>query len=269
MMQLLSSLDEADWIEKGLSPANPWVADGTWKGSPVSRFVPPIFSAYAKLFHPIYEDLSVFDRQISWDRLESAEPGDLSPMHEIVAKHSTLVYGGPETSAPLHPISWRELAERYGLHYTPTLNVSSFSRRFPGGSWPRYLIGPREGHLEDRTRDALADILATEDNSAECFFYFWTLATTNWEGSLLYRGSLLNIAAFSAMTDQVNSTPTYWFPPDHAWLVSSDYDSPFTLIGGSESLIDRLIGSDVLECVRVAPDMRMDSGGDTPNMRKN
>ena len=60
----------------------------------------------------------------------------------------------------------------------------------------------------------------------------------------------------------VRCTPTHWFPEDRSWLVTSSYDLTFSLIGGSEHLVQQLLGHPVLECVRVAPTTRVDRKAD-------
>ena len=41
--------------------------------------------------------------------------------------------------------------------------------------------------------------------------------------------------------------------------VCSNYDLGFTIVGGDADLIDRLLRSDVLECIEVTPETRADS----------
>ena len=54
-------------------------------------------------------------------------------------------------------------------------------------------------------------------------------------------------------------SPEYWWPPNRAWCVCSDYDLMFTVVGGSRHLISALLKSDVLECLEVTPQTRIDS----------
>jgi len=56
----------------------------------------------------------------------------------------------------------------------------------------------------------------------------------------------------------VRCTPTHWFPEDRSWLVCSDYDLTFTLVGGSARLAQELLDHPVLECVSVQPETRVD-----------
>lgn len=233
-------------------------------GVTVASCVPPMFEAYVKVFHPIFEDLSIEDRQLSWDQAEKRllpEPVSVQDA-ECVVRRSTLVYSGAEAGSLLRRISWKELAKQYNMAYKATLSANSFSRRFPGGSWPRYLSGPAEGSLEAETRDELAAILDRAFPGTDCYFHFWFLAATVWPDDLLYRGAIKEVAVFPDKVEEVRLTPTHWFPQDHSWLVCTDYDLTFTLVGGPESLIASVMQSGLLECVRVGPDTRVDNRAD-------
>lgn len=256
-MERIASLHEVDWIGAAMAPRSP-------PETTVANCVPPIFPAYAKIFHPIFEDLSVLDRKLSWDEWERRCFADSAEHPE---RRYEIMYAEADAQAQLQRVSWTTLAERYGLLYTPTLNASSFSHRFPDRLWLRYLFGPADGRLDDATRDALAEVLARHHGEGEdCFFHFWILATKQWETDLLYRGPLREVAQFQDNFEEVRLTPTHWFPPDRRWLVCTDYDLSFTLVGGAEALIADLLGSDRLECVRVRPDTRVDDKADVPNL---
>lgn len=179
-MQRAASLEETEWIASATRAFAP-VLGGEPQFPTVASCVPPQFPANVKIFHPIYEDLSVRDRNLTWDKeeksnlLEPVSPTDA----EAVIRHSTLLYSGAGSHSELRRISWAALAERYGVKYGATLNAVSFSRRFggtrgiAGRSWPRYLIGPAEGCLENETRDEVAGVIDSVFPGTECYFHFW------------------------------------------------------------------------------------------------
>lgn len=252
-MQQMPTLEEIEWITAGT----------------VELPSGPVFPAYAKIFHAIYEDLSITNRDLTWNQEEIGETSALSPSNDPIERlkeRSTLVYGAPEPSAPLRRISWSAVADRYGLRYTPTLHVGSFNQRFVGGSWPRYLLGPAEGCLAEDERDALAAILDGELKGSDCYFHFWVLATTKCESDLLYRGPVREVALFGNGINTVRLTPTHWFPPDRSWLIHSDYDSTVTLIGGPDHLIEAVLHTEGLEALRVTAETRLGSLADHPNL---
>ena len=261
-MKRLQSFADMDWIKEGVIPH---VGDGC----SVASCIPAAFPAYAKLFHPICEDLSVADDGSTWqdEEVKSAfdKPASKSPTEQVlqdILREATTVYGGAQPSATLRQIRWAKLAEQLDMPFVATLSSWSFTRRFPGGSWPRRLIGPDEGFLQTLQRDMLAKILRRHAPIDHCFFFVWHLATTSLESDLIFEGSLSDVSLFPDKVDGVRFTPTNWFPADRTWLIHTDYDLTFTLIGGSQSLVDDLITDPFLECVAVQPETRVDYKAD-------
>jgi len=261
-MERLESFADMDWIKDGVIPH-------VGEGCTVASCIPAVFPAYAKLFHPIFEDLSVADDGSTWqdEEVKSAihRPVPDSPTDQVIEdilREGITVYGGAGPSANLRQVGWAKLAEGLDIPFVATLSSSSFTRRFPGGSWPRRLIGPDEGLLQDTYRDALASILRRHTSVDRCFFFVWILATTSWQSDLMFEGSLSDISLFPGKVDDVRLTPTNWFPKDRTWLVHTDYDLTFTLVGGPQSLIDDLIADPFLECLAVEPQTRVDYKAD-------
>jgi hypothetical protein len=262
-MKKVSSLTEIEWITKGIRQKGPANV------SSVAHCVPPVFPAYAKLFHPINEDISVQNDEMTWQEEEKSEPPDsISSVNPIarkiqeVVRSSTLVYGGAKPSSRLIRVRWEQLARRLGLQFAPTLSSWSITRQFPGGSWPRHLIGPSEGNLGNPDRDALISILQRHTKIDRCFFHVWLLATLAWTEDLLFGGILGDASLFPDDVEDVRLTPTHWFPEDRSWLVCTDYDLTFTLIGGPEGLVRDLLESSEVECLPVNPETRVDRDAD-------
>ena len=88
----------------------------------VAHCVPPVLPAYAKLFHPIYEDVLIKDLELTWKEADAqARPSVTGPfktlaeetLHEALCG-ATLVYGGAEPGGKLSQVRWVELARRVG-----------------------------------------------------------------------------------------------------------------------------------------------------------
>lgn len=261
-MKLLTTLSDCSWITEGV--AN--LAPGT--NHTVAHCIPPIFSSYTKILHPIYEDLSIQNKELTWQEEDKAKAPMPVPKTETertladILSGSTLVYGGSHAGSRLARIRWADLAGRLGLSVGPTISAQSFTRKFPGGSWPRHLIGPEEGYINGPEREALASVLCRHTNVDRVFFHFWLLATTNWESDKLFEGLLDEVSLFPDEALGVRRTPTHWFPEDRGWLVCSDYDLTFTLVGGSANLAHELLHHPALECLPVQPKTRVDWRGD-------
>jgi len=75
---------------------------------------------------------------------------------------------------------------------------------------------------------------------------------------LLFRGPLEEIGHWGAREltagspkDDELPAPHLLWPGDHRWFVATDVDSDFTWAGGSEELIDAVIGDPKLKAERV------------------
>lgn len=254
-MRWLLSLAEIDWITDGVARQN--------SGTPgtVAHCVPPVFPAYAKIFHPIHEDLSASEDGPTWNAEEKANPDALPPgtdpvIADMLAR-STLVYGGITPGSRPVRLPWARLAHRLGFPFAPTLSAKSFTHRFPGRSWPRFLIGPEEGSLPGAGRDALASVLRWH-TTGRCLFHLWYLATANWSEDLLFEGTLEDVRRCPDEVPEARLTPTHWFPENRGWLVCGGHDLTFTLVGGPAALVQDLLEHAALECIAVRPETRVD-----------
>lgn len=259
MLQLVADLTLAAWIDAGKKP----VEDASQGGVRLENLVPAVFPAYCKLFHPIYVDPEVSDRSTSWHQAESQGRPDLG-----VLAGGTLVRESSDGRVKGERVRWRELAERYGLTFHSDLHAYSFARAF-GKSWPRYLLGPDEGTLDDATCDALIAVLGPLTGAVPCYFYYSGISVifSASEGypAHLYQGSLFDVSALADLA-AVSSTPEYWWPEDRSWCVHTDWDLAFTLIGGTERVVEAVLGHPELEAVRVSAGSRIDPQGDMVNL---
>src|SRR5437899_1572162 len=167
MLKQVTDLAPSKWIDENtdtlLAGTNP-----EWRGNFVSHCVPSIYSAYLKILHPIYEDLSISDRSITWNDLKEMPSDPNDPVDQLLGE-ATIVYGGEYQTDSLRRIRWKELADQRGLIFHPEINVDTFTRSFEERSWPRYLIGPDEGLLEDESCKRIVDTLASSADSQKCY----------------------------------------------------------------------------------------------------
>lgn len=219
----------------------------------VSNCLPAKFSAYCKLFHPVYVDPEIEDESISWDRW--------AKQHGILGS----VLDAVDRIVPGRRILWNELAKRYRLSYQAELNEHSFTARFADRSWPRYLLGPDEGTLDREMCETLVSILDSIIEPQRCFFSYGGLSVRSLEPRL-YEGDLRDVLGFLEPNDDLCSTPEYWWPEDRAWCVCTDWDLPFSLIGGPQLLIDQIVSDTVLEALHINASTRIDYRADVRNV---
>jgi len=250
-MRRCSDLEPFQWIAQATSGSAP-------AGVAVSECVPPVFEAYLKLLHPVYEDLSVADRELSWDQAEgAAEAAHTDEAVGALLGSSVLVRGRPEGGFPSRRVRWAELAERYGVPLTPEVSAWCFSRRFPQGSWPRYLVGPEEGNVEPELLQPLLEVLRAHRPAEQVYFRWDVIATTACESDLLYVGELEELLGIASRVE-AHGSPTHWWPADRSWCVCTDWDLTFSLLGGSAELIGDVAARWELESVALTPRTRVD-----------
>ena len=253
MYRPLATTDQFDWIEIETAKAAPYT---------VARCIPSIYPAYVKIFHSIYEDMSIAGDDLTWNDVAHVPPdgpyaamevhGDAKSPAEVVERalqNSTLVYDTSRSEPHLTRLRWSELAQRYGTALPLDAGSDFFTRRFAKGSWPRRFFGPKEGSLEVYERDALLAALQRHSSGRRHFFQFFICAMKDMRGDNLFEGNLADVHQFPG--SETRYTPTYWFPEDRSWVVCSDYDLSFTLVGGSEALLEDIFRKTELECVRV------------------
>jgi len=233
-----------------------WIAQNRDRdGFAVSRLLPPVFGAYCKILHAIHVDLSVGDRSLSWNEAagattwvdRSSAPDVTKDIVRDLVSGGTVVRGVPEGPFPRARILWRDLAAQYAVNFTPQITDETFTRVFPGRSWPRHLVGPHEGTLDEESCRRLIEILTPFTGTQKCFFYYDLIATRSLE-TLLYSGPLDEVLS-TFQIEGAHGTPSYWWPEDRTWCVCTDCDLTYTILGGNGDLTRVVDGDGILESV--------------------
>jgi hypothetical protein len=190
----------------------------------------------------------------------------------------------------LHPIAvggmgsevirWSDVSRwsRVPLHATTEWYQVVLPELIPPLPKPWTSQGPREGSLSQADAEALVDDLSPF-TTGTCYFAVWDgygpidMVETDqskaprsiqffklpWRDYELFEGPLLNANAFSLPGRDFQS-PNLWWPEDHSWCVASEIDLPWTYVGGTRDLINRLLGDDRLEVLEVLPDDSISAG---------
>lgn len=244
MVRIDNELHHAEWLSTLRAPGSETDAYAR-----VQHIMPSGFARYVKLLHPIYVDPTVSDRAASWHAAEAHE-GFVG-----VKSGGTLV----RESSHGHPrgerVYWRQLAARYGVPWSAEINDASYTRRFPDKSWPRYLLGPDEGTLDDRMCQALVSVLSVEGRDQTTFFYYSGLSVLGYQPRL-YCGELEEVLTLDS--DDLFATPEYWWPQNRAWCVHTSWDLSFTLVGCSPPSAQAIENHADLETILVSPTTRID-----------
>jgi hypothetical protein len=226
--------------ELDVSPGS-WIADAVrpFGEHVVASLVPPVFAAYARVFHPAarYDDLDDVD----------------VPWAEVAAANGTVVHPAMEWGSITGSMEYFENADQS----------------------PIWDGAPARGHLPVQVARALIDVLrrhtATPD---DCWFGIWhghgsvvadrpTLALPAREHWLV-RGPIA-LAAENMAEEPAEQSANLWWPADRAWYVATDIDLVTTYVGGSPRCIADLLSAPGLETAPVPPDQHITWDADTVN----
>jgi hypothetical protein len=238
-----------DWVIESRSPFPAEI--NTVTGVELSRVIPLKFERYAKILHWLDGHYENIDRPLCADGIAVLNLPDCAVVRNLVIEK--------RRSSSTSRILWRDAANALGLPFAPGLNHSWFSTRLKPHPecWPRFIYGPGEGALEGAECNELASLLTVVTGKQECWFRLAEMPFIATEQNLLFTGTLDEVESFF-VNGTFQFTPEYWWPSDRTWCVCSDYDLPFTIVGGQSVLIDSLLRSEVLECIEIATDTRVD-----------
>ena len=214
----------------------------------VASLVPPVFEAYARVFHPAvrYQD--------EWEV-------------------------GPLSVEPDEDVAWAEVAAYNGRTAHPAMEWASIT-----GAWdfvqsddqPGMWNGaPPQGHLPSHVGAAMAAILGRHTATpADCWFGVDDTWHSGSSGGLslgaftyLLVNGPVELAAVNFAEEPVEQSANLWWPSDRAWFVATHVDLMTTYVGGSAACIADLVADGGLEAAAVPGDQKVTFDADTVNPR--
>jgi hypothetical protein len=146
----------------------------------------------------------------------------------------------------MHPLAqWRNLADAHDATRPSPFLQAPRKGGLPGPQFAalcRLLAGETEtssqsfAGLWEGYAPGLAPKLAFELSLDQRMFLMWEEAIAN-DGSLLWRAERTSVV----------ESPTILWPHDHAWFVASDPDLDSTYVGGTGTLIEKVLKEASLE----------------------
>ena len=220
-----------------------WLIDRLMFGSTLAAWMPDEFERYVRILHPASE------------------------------------YWVGEGQRAERPVRWSEIAEWSGKQLTSTSAMRDLEQRDDGTTWrderPHRTM-PTEGQLQSPQRDRFLDHLAEATSSPDRL----RLLTWSGWGDLPRRQTRHAMVVSQDLTKSGRSYvpltgairpgigqhrrqsdfPSFWWPDDHAWFVSTDIDSVSTYVGGPDELVTALLADDVLEVFEASLTDPLDGG---------
>ncbi|MGY1622653.1 hypothetical protein ACI789_10710 [Geodermatophilus sp. SYSU D00965] len=228
--------------ETDVSPGT-WIADAVhpFAEQAVASLVPPVFAAYARVFHPAVRYAGDDDVHVPWAEVAAANRTVAHPAMEWGSITGSMDYFGEDNQTPL----WDD--------------------------------APARGHLPERLARRLAAVLRRHTTTPDdCLlgvsadFGFLPGGTPTVPCSpghrlhALVRGPV-ELAAANMADEPWEQSAGIWWPADRAWLVATDIDLVTTYVGGSRACVDAVLAADGLEAAEVSPTQSVAWDADTIN----
>ena len=226
-------LSNFNWVQNSL--AKPGTAQT------LSYYIPSSFDAYCKIFHSIYEDPNHIDLKKSHEDLlqEHLKTSKNIIPSSIFQKEFDLNYS--------RKVTWQELAQRYNFPFNDELSGSKLIKYISdpdeNNSCPAYLKGPNLGKLDFTELSNLSKYI-----ECDSVLSYYGILTDVEKGERIYECHLNQLN--NLLQGNNNWSPTYWWNDKRDWIVWTDYDQCYSIVGGSEELITNICKDKNLEVLK-------------------
>jgi hypothetical protein len=228
-MEKLKNIEFNDWSKKALS--NPMM-----KGHTIEYIFPTKFQKYCKLFHPfaLSPDLDNMKGE-EWNMggkraIEYLEGRDF--------EHSNAI----DTYIP-KPQSL--LAKLFDQKFNKRFSRDLVSSKW-GNSQPKWLLCPDEGTLDSSILPELTKLLSKYSESQNCFFHYVVYAIDTYEETI-FKGLVNELP--KTVDIGLAGTPNTVRPDSKEWYLYTNYDADYSLIGGTNELINEILSSEIIEAL--------------------
>jgi hypothetical protein len=206
-----------------------WINTALRRDSSIGSLVPPVFEAYARVFHPAARYLGDDDVDVRWAEVAEANGRVAHPAME-----------------------WGSI----------TGSLEFFDE---GDQSPTWNAAPARGHLPGHVAARLVEVLRAHTTTPDdCFVGvdeslviapeiapLVTLAGTS--GSVFVLRGPIHVAAANVVVEPFDQSASVWWPADRAWFVATNLDLVTTYVGGTEACIADLLALPELEAAAVEP----------------
>jgi hypothetical protein len=235
----------------------------------VGSIVPPVFEAYARVFHPAWRRTGKNMVAVRWAEVADANGRAMHPAAQwgsIVGswegQSSSIQPGGWEWPPSEGELPWEIaqclvaiLAEHTGDPATAFFGV------WEGWGIPQSFFAFSPGtpdEVQRQARDAHeAEVAAWRELLASAPVFQVPERPMH-----LLQGPL---AAIEDFYEFCNEPPSLWWPADARWCVGTDIDLMTTYVGGSRRAIEALLADEQLEALPVSDDHSITWEADTIN----
>ena len=225
-----------DWISKQATLGPNVQVDGTMTNDNAFWYLltvccPQIFDSYAIILHPFWINWKVKDLVSSGLRISDQK--DNTGFKRVLWQQFFSMYDKPFDITTAYQTQL-ELNEELRNHF------------------PSYLWYPGEGDCEDEELTFILKQISHYYGDIVANFYYCLLKTQKWETEYIYRGELSEFGELKSKSD-LRDNPTAIYPDNKEWCIVTDYDLPFTYIGGTKELINSITNDCEFEIFKLEP----------------
>jgi hypothetical protein len=225
-------------VEDDVTPGR-WIADAVRDDFTVASLIPPVFEAYARVFHPAARFDGLEDVDVTWA--------------EVAAANVTVA----------HP----------AMEWASITGLMEFLHS--GDQSPLWDMAPAHGHLPVQVAERLIEVLGRHTSCPDdCWLGVWhgfgsfvangpTLSLPRREHWLI-RGPVA-LAAQNLAPEPAEQSANLWWAGDRAWAVATDIDLVTTYVGGSAACIAEILAHPGLEAAEVPASQGVTWDTDTVN----
>jgi len=269
-------MEMAKWIEDEVLPLS--TSEFKMSGCPIGHCIPPKFESYCKIYHPfevtpdepdILEPDKDYRKPVSITFLRDPEKVTKITMTKNDGTVIDLFEEHKERLKDYHSkkwifTAWKTIADKYGLLFHNEINTETYVNKFQEIGWPKNLAFPGEGQLPRKNLMDHLGVLEKESTAGEVFIYQkipHSIYKDNRYDDLV-RCSYEEVLGYFD-----KDFAGYLYSADKSWIVFTDTDQHFTIVGGDKRLIRSLATCDleVLECTK---DTRVDEHSDRINRKR-
>jgi len=210
-----------DWIKSYVTINGDIKVDENLRKSDLINYylkitIPNIFESYAIIFHSFWINNKIKKEKLNIDIDDEDDEKDFER------------------------INWTDFFKSYN-HQFKIENcleikekISSENGQFNNELYPGEGLCDKE-HLIS-LKSQILEIYGVEN----IYVYYTFLSTENWKSDKLYFGKITEIEEL-LNDNELRLTPSLIYSENKNWVLNSDYDLPFSLIGGEKKLIEKLV----------------------------
>lgn len=181
--------------------------------------------------------------------------------------HPAYIIIGKEWETREVPVPWSIVSRWSGKPLHATTHIQDLMVRPDGHDWRKQGEGGREPNQGEMDRKSLSSLLTHLAEKTPIPREIWMLIWSGYGGPadtiglpievseqltgsgrkyFLRRGEILSLEE-EHQDSLFEHAPSFWWPEDRTWFVSSDIDASSTYVGGSKKLIEQILSDPSLE----------------------